>query len=429
MRNTDGATWRHWLVIPALLTAVTIAASEAVQLRRAGDEPIQDLNRLASAQPWGGLAAREASLRLPNHWLETPSERLQALDWALRRYPLDAEAWMLRARLLRELQGLDEATRRSLSAALAAQPGSRELNWRALTLAEAFGDRDLIAQALRQWTLGRTQNVDQALFAAARWFPEPGERLDRVLPDGEGYLVRALRYANDQGLPELAEAAWQRLEQPRRADERALIDYLQVQRAHGHRDRVLAVLQTLDPAYRPGRLPAGDFSVSLAAMERLGWALRMPTGAQLVRDERDLPPELPAVHPAAPLPAGSLRLEFSGTDNIRLNAPRVRFRPVEPGRYELRGWWKAERLTTRALPALEVRLDGTRVRHRVDVPAPSFEWQPFSVALEIDDTLPVIQFSVVRESTQAFDRYLGGRLSLAALSLEPAGERVPESVR
>ena len=429
MRTANGATWRPWLLIPALLTAVLLAASEAFQLRRAGDDPIYNLNQLAGAQPWGGLAARESSLRLQDDWLENPGERLQALDWALRRYPLDADAWMLRTRLLRELYGLTDATRQSLYAALAAQPNQRELNWRALTLAEALGDRDLVAHALRQWTSGRTQNVDRALFAGARWFPEPGERLDRVLPDGEGYLIRAVRYARDQGLPELAEAAWQRLEQPRRPDERVLSNYLQLQRAHGHHERVLAVLQTLDPAYRPGRLPAGDFSVSIAAMEHMGWALRMPSGARLVRDERDLPPEVPVLHPAAPLSAASLRLEFSGTENIRLNTPRVRFRPVEPGRYVLRGWWKAERLTTRALPALEVRLDGTRVRRRVEVPGPSFDWQPFSVELQIDETLPVIQFSVIRASTQAFDRYLGGRLSLANLSLEPLGEPVPESDR
>lgn len=413
---------RHWLLLPALLVAVALAASEAFHLRRSSDDPIQDLNRLAAAQPWGGWAAREASVRLANDWLDNPAARLDALEWALRRYPLDAEAWLLRARLLRDIQGLDEATQRSMLAALSVQPGLRELNWRALGLAEAFGDRDLVAHALHQWTLGRTQNVDRALFAAARWFPEPGERLDRVLPQGEDYLIRAVRYALDQDLPELAEAAWQRLDQPRRPNQRVLSDYLRLQRAHGHHDRVLAVLQSLDPAHRPGRLPGGDFSVSLDTLGHLGWTLRMPAGVRLVRDERDLPPGLPPPHPAAPLPSASLRLEFSGTDNIRLNTPRVRFRPSEPGRYVLSGWWKAQRLTTRALPALEVRLDGTRVRHRVEVPAPTFDWQPFSIELQIDESRPVIQFSVVRADTQAFDRYLGGRLSLAGLRLEALTE-------
>ncbi|TVS13937.1 MAG: hypothetical protein EA419_00655 [Wenzhouxiangella sp.] len=419
MTATGRASRRHWLLIPALVVAGALAASEALRLRQAPDDPVVHLNELAAVQPWGGLAARRASLGLEQAWREGPAETLKALDWALTRYPLDAEAWLLRARLLRETRGLDEQTRLSVYAALAAQPGQRDLQWRALGLAEAFGDAELVAATLQNWTMGRTQNVDRALFAAARWFPDPGERLDRVLPEGEAYLLRAMRYARDQDLPDLAHAVWQRLDPPRAPGERVLEDYLRVQRAAGRSDRVWAVLQTLDPAHERGRLPGGDFSVSLDALDQLGWHLRMPAGVSLIRDENDLPPGLPAPHPRAPLAQASLRLEFSGRENVRLNNPRIRFRPSEPGPHRLTGWWKAERLTTRALPSLDVRLTGgTRVRRSLDLPGPEFDWQPFSVDLDIDETLPVIQFSVVRRDTEAFDRYIAGSLSLAGLRLE-----------
>ena len=418
--GTGSASWRHWLLVPALVLAGVLAASEFLKLRQAAEDPVRRLHDLASAQPWGGLAAREATLRLGQIWRDQPSTTLESLDWALTRYPLDAEAWLLRARLQRELHGLDEQTRLSVAAALAVQPGLRDLHWRALSLAEAFGDAELVAYVLQRWTTGRSQNVDRALFAAARWFPDPGERLDRILPEGEDYLVRAIRYARDQDLPELAEAAWQRLDQPRGPSERVLDNYLRVQRAHGHSDRVLAVLQTLDPSYAPGRLPGGDFSVSLDALGRLGWSLRMPAGVALRRDETDLPPDLPAPHPSAPLAPASLRLEFSGRENVRLDTPRVQFRPTAPGRYRLTGWWKAQRLTTRALPYLELRLDGTRERRSLELPAPAFDWRAFSLDLDIDETLPVIRLQVVRSDTQAFDRYIGGSLSLAGLRLEPA---------
>ena len=403
-----------------------MAASEAIQLRLAGADPIKELDRLATMQPWGGLAAREASWNLERNWPDNRASRLVALDWALTRYPVDPQAWLLRARLLHQTQGVDMETRLSLNAAISAQPHSRELNWRALGMAEALGDTDLVAHLLRQSTFGRSLNVERSLFVAARWFPDPGERLDRALPEGERYLIASMRYARDQGLPELAQAAWLRLDQPREPQEQVLADYLHVQREHGQHDRVLSVLQTLDPAYRPGSLPGGDFSVPMATLRHLGWSLRVPAGARLVRDERDLPPGLPTPHSDAPLPQASLRLEFSGQENLRLNGPRVRFRPTEPGQYRLTGWWKAERLTTRALPRLELSMEGTRTRHHVEVPGPSFEWQQFTIDFTVDESLPVFQFRVARPSTQAFDRYLGGRLSLAGLHTELILDSLPD---
>ena len=419
VNGNGGPAWRHWMVLPALLIAFLIAASEVLRLLSPAADPIRQVHVLEARQPWGGWAARDANRQLEHHWREDPGAALDALDWTLRRYPLDADAWLLRTRLLRERQGLDEPTRRSMAAGLSVQPGLRELHWRALSLAEGFGDAELVADSLRRYIRGHVPTVDQALFSAARWFPDPGERLDRVLPDGQEYLNRAMRYAREQGLPELAEAVWQRLDQPRAAGDRVLDDYLRVQRAHGQGQRVLAALQTLDPAHAPGRLPGGDFSVSLEALGLLGWSLRMPAGVVLRRDEKDLPPLLPPAHPNAPLPPASLRLEFNGRENVRLNVPRVSFRPAAPGAYRLVGWWKAERLTTRALPYLDIRLTGTRVRRRLELPAPDFEWQQFTLDLDIDETRPQIQVSVMRSDTEAFDRYIGGSLSLAGLRLEP----------
>lgn len=410
----------RWILVPALIFAVLIAFSEGRQLHSPPEDAVQHLGHLRSAQPWGGLATQDAMRRLESSWQERPSASLDELNWALRRYPLSAEAWLLRTRILRQLQGLAEETRQSLHAALSIQPHSRELNWMALSLAESFEDQDLVARLLRGAIASRPHESDRALFAAARWFPDPDERIDRVLPQGDAYLTHAVQYGVKQDLPDLAAAAWQRLERLPEPDRRVFRDYLRLQRSHGRGDRVLDVLVSLDPAHRRGRLPAGDFSVSLDALNHLGWNLRMPDGVRLVRDESDLPPGLAAPHPHAPLSAASLRVEFDGTENVNLNAPRVRFRAAESGHYRLTGWWKAENLTTRALPALEVRLVGSRYLDRLDVPATSFPWQPFSFDLTIGESMPAIQLSLVRADTQAFDRYIRGTLSLAGLMLEPA---------
>lgn|GEM_PF-1673061 len=409
---------RHRLLIPALVLAAGLAFNEALQLRLVGDDPIQELNQLAVRQPWGGLAARELSSRLQQDWRQDPARRLDSLDWALSRYPLDAEAWLLRAFLLREINGLDQRTRQSVDAALQIQLDLSELSWRALELAEDFADPEFVAYVLRRSTESRVANVAKALSAGARWFPDPEEQLNRILPDSERHLVQAFHHARRQDLPELTEAIWQRLEQPRRADDVLLRFYLQIQRAHGQTERVTAVRRSLDPTYQQGALPGGDFSVCLDTLAHLGWNLRMPDGVRLVRDERDLPADLFAPHPLAPLPQASLRLEFSGTENVRLDTPRVQFQPDQAGTWRLIGWWKAEGLTTRALPVLDVRLERTGIRQTLELPGRSFDWQPFALELKIDEPLPVIRISVARAAADAFDRDIGGALSLAGLRLD-----------
>lgn len=425
--NSGFKSRRHWLLIAGLVLAAGLAFSEALQLRRVGDDPIQQLNQLAGQQPWGGLAARELTARLQHDWQHDPANRLNALDWALSRYPLDAEAWLLRAFLLREINGLDQRTRQSMDIALQVQLDIRDLSWRALELAEDFADPELVALVLLRSTQSRVANVPRALSAGARWFPDPAEQLDRTLPAEERHLVAAMRHARREDLPELAEAVWQRLEQPRPADDAALRNYLWVQRNHGQGERVTAVRRTLDPAYRPGVLPGGDFSVCLDTLQHLGWNLGMPDGVRLVRDERDLPPDLFAPHPRAPLPQASLRLQFNGTENVRLNTPRVQFQPAGAGTWRLSGWWKAEGLTTRALPALDVRLERTGFRQTLELPGRSFDWQPFALELSIDESLPIIRISVVRADTGAFDSQIGGSLSLAGLRLDPVAERAQQT--
>ena len=415
-----------WLLGVPLLLAGWIAVSEYRSVRWDPELTPQDrLARLSSSQTWGGLAAREAARELEVRWRLDPSAAAQALDWQLARYPLDAWRWLLSARIQRELQrtqapAADHTRSRhalDIGVAQAVHPRNRNMQWQAINLAQTFGDAELVAEQLRLWLDGQPDAVDRALFLARRWLPEPGQRLDRVLPAGEAYLVSAMRHARATGQLDLASAVWARLPQPRPADDRALADYVHITLAANRTDITLALWQTLDPAYHPGALPGGHFGVGLAALDALGWDLRLPAGARLRLDPA-LPDRLP-VDPEGRIQARSLRIDFDGNENLHLNAPRLRFPVPEAGAYRLRGWWQAEYLTTRSLPALVLQTGSPPKTLRLEVPSAHFRWAPFEAELHIDTPGDTVTLFLNRRRTNAFDRRIAGTLWLTGLHLEP----------
>ncbi|TVP83333.1 MAG: hypothetical protein EA347_12715, partial [Thioalkalivibrio sp.] len=144
----------------------------------------------------------------------------------------------------------------------------------------------------------------------------------------------------------------------------------------------------------------------------LEWDTRMPAGSQATRDTRSFVSE----------PA-SLRLEFDGKETLRLTRPSVGI-PVaaNPGGWVVSGYWRGERLTTRALPYLDLRL-GNGERVRVEVPATTFDWTPFRIELDGSDRPGLLYLQLRRAPpVHHFDRYLAGTLWLDALRVEPLPE-------
>jgi hypothetical protein len=406
------------LMLP-LLAAAWVASSEFVQLRLLDvDQPAADLERMKSSQPWGGLAAREAAANLEMRWRQNPTAAEAALAWQLERYPLDPWRWLLAARINRQLGENPARTAWLMEQAIAVQPGNRELRWRAVNLAQFFGEPTLLANQLRTWLGDQPQQTGRALFLATRWFPDPAERLDRVLPPGEAFLIQAMRHARSSGQLALGDAVWARLPQPREPTDPAVADYIHLALAEGQARTIARIWQDLDAGYRPGDLPAGHFGFPLPALQAFGWDLRMPAGVNLTQ-EPALPPAMPADWPDGVSPA-SLRLEFSGRENVNLARPRLSFPGPVAGRYRLQGWWRAEGLTTRALPALTLRASDSPVRLRLELPGPQFGWQAFEAEFDLETDHDMLLLFVHRARTQNFDRDIAGSLWLAGLQLVPA---------
>jgi len=405
----------RWLLLGvAGLVAVAIAGLEY----RALGAVERDREATAMPQvglPWGGFAGRRLSAMVEANWRQNPEVAEAFLAWQLQRYPVDHSRWYTRAIIGRDL-GRDPAlVRAHLEAAVAVQPGHREGRWRAATLSQLLGEPDRAAEHLRRWLEGQPHATGQVLFAAGRWIRDPDALLDRVVPEGDAYRSAALRYAREHGRAELARAAWTRLHRPRPAGDAALHDFVDLALGAGDYAAAMAAWRETYPDYRPGQVPNGDFVHPVGRGRGLDWDTRMPAGSQATRDTRSFVSE----------PA-SLRLEFDGKETLRLSRPSVRI-PVaaNPDGWILSGHWRAERLTTRALPYLDVR-PGNGDRTRVDVPATTFDWTPFRVELDGADEPALLHLQLRRDpSVHHFDRYLAGTLWLDAVRLEPRAPAAP----
>ena len=401
----------RWLVIPlAGMAAFWIAWTEYHTLRSLGWERFEpSLSELQVRHPWGGLSGQALAAATDEVLGLEPEAAEAVLSWQLRRYPLDPLRWFGRA-LNAHLAG--ECPARVLDYAQAArvvQPGHRGLNWQVALMMYELEEYDRAETALRAWLQDHAAGTEEALALAFQWLPDAGALIDRILPEGEPHLLGALRVARRTAWLDLAVQAWERLPQPRGADDPGLLDFVDLALAEGQPDYAMYAWWQSFPDYAPGAVPNGDFQHALGNGRGLHWRTRLPAGAQVVRDTAEFV--------SAP---ASLRVDFDGRENLRMNGLSLHIPTVAgPRGWVLTGYWRAEGLTTMSLPYLWVSA-GEGTHARVDLPAATFDWAPFAVELEPPSEVGNIDLQVRRDPTRLdFDRFLAGRLWLDALRLEP----------
>ncbi|MDT8410269.1 MAG: hypothetical protein RQ741_11760 [Wenzhouxiangellaceae bacterium] len=414
--------------LAALLPAMLLAPAAYIMLAdylnyrqaRQFDAPTSP-TALTLPQPWGGYGWRQLARTAGNGWLADPDTALQAIQAAAPRYPIDSGQWLDHARILTRAGRLDPVAG-LLGKAHASQPFEREALWAASQIALETGQPELAERQLRQWLDQYPRDTEQALFIARRWIDQPGERIDRVLPAGPVYLAQAMAVARVQRDRELAEAAWQRFEPRPGLDDAAFLDYVQLLLETGDIASAFTLWSSRDRHVQSG-VANGSFSRELGSDIALNWRSRAPAG---VRIERDL--DVAASEPA------SLKIEFNGKENIHLAAPWILMPARAGGHYRLSGAWRAERLTTRALPYLLLTAEGG-LSEKLALPQPNFDWQAFSIDFQVPEQAPVqvseqapeqvsgqatlLRLQLRRDRTEAFDRNIDGRLWLDSLSLQP----------
>ncbi|MGY6587787.1 MAG: hypothetical protein ACXIUB_05795 [Wenzhouxiangella sp.] len=400
--------WRFSL-LAALSGGLFITGMDFFGLRLHSVERQPDAEQAQAAwQPWGGYSTRRMAREGGAVWLTEP-ERAEALMLSSARvYPLDSRLWLDLARL--QARRADDAARLDTLLALAAavEPKQNLGLWRASQLAVQAGRHDMADQLLYQWLTNDPRNTRLALSIAGRWHKQPDVLLDRLLPAFTSeYLQPAMAYAQDRNDADLARAVLERLDEDLSLEHRVLLSFFDFLLGSGRHAEALALWARYDDTFEPGGIANADFSRELGAPEGLNWRTRgIPSGARIKRDTGTFFTE----------PA-SLRVSLDGEHNLNLRQPSLRI-PVEGGqRYRLHGYWKAERLTTRALPGLWLQVPGMR-DPRLDPPMSNFDWEPWEIEFSVPEDTRFVTLRLRRDATQAFDRYVEGRLWIDALRLE-----------
>ncbi len=359
--------------------------------------------------PFHTYSHAPAARRAVQDWRVDPERAKSILNTSLDRYPLESGPWLGLARIEASERGrFSSSLSANLEAAVATQPNASSVRWEAAQIALHAGDQALAQHHLQAWVRGDARRVSAAMSIVRRWMPDPRALVAVLIPTTTEHLTAAMEFAFRQGDRALAEVVWGDVSETQNLDSPLFLTYADFLLRVGETERLMALWSQVDRHYRPGGIANGDFSRELGPAQGLNWDIEyLPDGVRIARDTSEY-------HDA---PA-SLHLDFKGTHNLQLNRPRIRI-PVQAGmRYRLSGYWKGRALTTRARPYINVRTLGARWNERIQVPGDLFDWQEFSVEFVVPDAVQSIEFSVLRDATNAFDRNIDGDLWLDSLRLE-----------
>ncbi|MEN1727989.1 MAG: hypothetical protein AAGJ52_06070 [Pseudomonadota bacterium] len=398
------------LILIALIVGLAVVASDYFELRRFNDvaeeRPIVSPVGPSAFDTWSlHPAARQAA----RNWASDPDHAKDVLAEAATHYPLEALHWLGQARI-----GAGHATENrarltaDLNAGVAVQPGNPAIQWQAAQIALHAGEFELSERFLKLWAQSNPREIGQALFIARRWLRNPDQLLDRIVPDSDAHWAAAMDFAFRQRERGLAEAVWRRVEQNQNLESPLFLTYLDSLLQAGEVRSATRLWASKDPRYQTGQILNGSFSWELGPSQGLNWRTRgLPEGVRLSRDFDEFM-----------APPASLLLDFQGSHNLQLRVPSIRI-PLQPGqRYALRGAWQAQGLTTRARPYIRLRAVGGGFAERIDVPSAQFSWTEFSTTFTMPVESALLELSLGRDTTQAFDRYIGGRLWLDELVIE-----------
>src|SRR6056297_1597357 len=392
-----------------------VMLADFFNLRQARSGDASELSESAIPQPWGGYGQRELVMSAGDDWMIDSGSTSELIEDVSPHYPLEARQWLDLAQI--SIAGGDfQQVDVLLNKAIAIRPLHRPTLWSAAQIALQTGDADLAERQLRQWLQLYPRDTGQALFIGRRWIQDPGKLVDRMLPPQREYLEEAMQVALRQNDFLLADEVWKRLEPKPELDDPTFLQYVELLLDMGEVAHATALWADRDPNWRPGRLVNGDFARELGESLGLNWRRRFaPPGVVIERD--------PSQSYSSP---ASLKIAFNGKENVRLSRPWIRIPVPSGGRYRLSGVWRAEGLTTRALPYLQLSAEGSRFSETVQVRDTAFDWREWSIEFDVPEDSKLMRLAVRRNSTQAFDRYIDGTLWLDEFRLEPIAAAEPE---
>lgn len=394
------------------LALVVITVERRALSRLPADLTPEFLLETEVSPPWAGLLGEDLRRTLVRHWRDLgPEAAAPRLLKAADGYPLDSQLWMSLARMAAEPGGLpDDALKPLLGLATGTAPGSGSTHFEAAQLAmlrAEFAEADRHLQSYLAQSPTATRDV---LLMASRWHESPEALVASILPPSQRSWEQAMRMAWRERDPGLAQALWASKDFAVGLEDSFFLNYIDTLLRAGRQRQAAETWRAHDPYYPEDAVPNWNFGRSLGSSRGFNWRQNMPDGARLFRD--------PSIFQTSP---ASLRVTFDGTENLRLDAPSLQI-PVEPdSRYLVSGYWRGERLTTRALPYLWLRAGRGDENRRADVPGSQFEWATWEIAFETGPDTEQVRLSLRRDPTREFDRDISGTLWIDSIRLVRLG--------
>ncbi|MFW5874672.1 MAG: carbohydrate binding domain-containing protein [bacterium] len=358
------------------------------------------LDRAVENQDYGGRERRGALEHFAGAqydfgmqaWYENRLEEAQSLfGEAVSVNPLYINAW-LRLAEVRQVEGEVEKAKEILLFTDLLAGDVVKWKWRQLLMARQLGMEEMFVENIN-FVIPFYQLRDQALELVDTHYGGQTERvLERLetknLSDYLGWLMQRGRVKDSL-------AAWKFLNEKREVDRELYERYIRFLVRNKEIPAAVRIREAYtglkDEMANPGfEEPMSGNVFGWQAWSRDFWDIRRD---RYEKHEGDY----------------SLKVEFSGKENINFHHVR-QYAPVEPGNtYKLVFWWKSSRLTTDKLPFVEVRgVDCKNAHWKTEMIAPDSDWHEQSLTFEPGDDCNAVMIRLRRHKSHRFDSDIDG---------------------
>lgn len=346
-----------------------------------------------------------------------PDEALDQLQQAIRSNPRDPDAWLELGFAMANAGRIRDA-QLCLRSVESLAPHDPTLQW---AIGNSFLQQGDLDEAFRHFkvVLAESSDYDQILFSTAWKASGNGEQiLNELIPPKLRPEFSYLNYLVSRNLYTEARNVWQRIVKSpdtfESMETAVYIDGLLAARQPAEAYRVWTDLRNkgvIKATYEEtgtNLLINGDFEERILNMG-FDWRVVALPGVSTDIDVTTYRS-----------PGHSVLIEFSGKENVNYRHLFQYVRVVPGHTYTLRGFMKADGITTDSGPRLEVRDaydSGAFDKFSADLRASTTGWNSVTLEFKVGPKTNLILVSVTRLPSQKFDNLIGGRVNIDDLTL------------
>ncbi|GJL66764.1 MAG: hypothetical protein NPIRA05_17350 [Nitrospirales bacterium] len=336
------------------------------------------------------------------------------IEKALRLRPLYAPTWLERAELERRRGDLAEAARFA-EHARALWSTRPTVLWQLANFEIKLGRNDIALDVLKDYWRSRPYDSLRVLSLARRLQANPEMLYVAISPgppatikDTHFYSRQYLDYARRIKNIDMVRAAWNNAPDELKSDTNLALDTIDFMISQQQTEFASQLWQQLTRNNPVGNIfnPGFESEVSGGGF---GWRINTVKGA--------------IINTSSTVAHGgshALQIEFNGTENLNFHHVR-QYILVEPNsRYRLTGIWRGEDITTRSGIFVDLRTIDTQKNSysSTNKKYKTWDWQSFALELETPADTSLLELRIRRNSTDALDARLAGRVWFDDFRLE-----------